>query len=74
MDNQHQKITGYRDLSQKEIDLINDCKELAAQCGKMIEKLQVRSGIDQRSVSIAKTTLQQGFMWLIRSIAQPDSF
>ncbi len=73
MDNQHRQI-GHPELSQKEIDLMNDCKELAAQCGKMIELLQAKQGIDQRSVAVAKTTLQQGFMWLNRSIAQPDSF
>lgn len=35
MENQHQKIKGYRDLSQEEIDLMNDVKELGA---KLIEK------------------------------------
>jgi hypothetical protein len=31
-------------------------------------------GIDRRSVALARTNMQQGFMWLVRSIAQPDSF
>lgn len=31
MDNQHQKITGYRDLSQTEIDLMNKIKRLGAE-------------------------------------------
>lgn len=35
MDNQHQKIKGYRDLSQEEVDLMNEVKELGA---KLIEK------------------------------------
>lgn len=30
MDNQHQKISGYRDLTQKEIDLMNEAKALEA--------------------------------------------
>jgi hypothetical protein len=34
MENQHQKITGYRDLSQEEIDAMNECKALAEQCGR----------------------------------------
>lgn len=33
MDNQHQKIKGYRDLSQEEIDLMNEGKDLAEKCG-----------------------------------------
>lgn len=40
MDNQHQKIKGYRDLSQTEIDLMNEGKALAEQCGAWIAKLR----------------------------------
>ncbi|WP_043530458.1 DUF7681 family protein [Litchfieldella xinjiangensis] len=32
MDNQHKKISGYRDLTQDEIDLMNEAKALEAQC------------------------------------------
>lgn len=32
MDNQHQKISGYRDLSQEEIDLMNEAKALESEC------------------------------------------
>lgn len=35
MDNQHKKITGYRDLSQDEIDLMNDIKEVAERVGRL---------------------------------------
>jgi len=75
MDNQHQKITGYRDLSQEEIDAMNEGKALAAQVGAWIEKLQAQGGnLDQRAVALGKTNLQQGFMWAIRGIAQPTTF
>jgi len=74
MDNQHQKIKGYRDLSQEEIDLMNEGKELAEKCGEFIAKLNKQDGIDQCWVSIAKTDLQKGFMSAIRSIAQPTTF
>ena len=30
MDNQHRKITGYRELSQDEINLMNEAKALAS--------------------------------------------
>jgi hypothetical protein len=29
---------------------------------------------DKRSVALATTNLQQGFMWAIRSIAKPTTF
>ena len=74
MDNQHKKITGYRDLSQVEIDLMNEGKELAEKCGEFIIKLEAIGATDKRNVSLGKTNLQQGFMWAIRSIAKPITF
>ncbi len=75
MENQHKKITGYRDLSQAEIDAMNEGKALAAQCGAWLEKLQAQGAtLDQRAVALGKTNLQQGFMWAIRGIAQPSTF
>lgn len=74
MDNQHKKIKGYRDLSQEEIDLMNEGKDLAERCGHYIAKLEAVESTDKRNVSLGKTNLQQGFMWVIRSIAQPTTF
>lgn len=80
VDNQHQKIKGYRDLSEQEIALINEGKELAEKVGEFVKKLgtsdvvPTTEGIDQRWLNIAKTDLQKGFMALIRSIAQPTTF
>lgn len=74
MDNQHQKIKGYRDLSQAEIDLMNDAKHKAEDIGKLIDVLRDQKLADPRWLAIAQTDLQKGFMSLIRSIAKPDSF
>lgn len=80
VDNQHQKIKGYRDLSEEEIALMNEAKELAEKVGDLVAKLgtsdvvSTTEGIDQRWLAIAKTDLQKGFMALIRSIAQPTTF
>jgi len=81
MNNQHKKIKRYRDLSQGEIDAMNELKELSEQCGRVIERLQRQVGnskqtwtVAQRELALGKTNLQQGFMWAIRSIAQPGSF
>ena len=40
MDNQHQMITGYRDLGEQEIALMNEIKAKAAEVGALCEKLQ----------------------------------
>ena len=74
MKDQHEKIKGYRDLSQEEIALMNEGKALAVQCGAYVEKLMANEGVDKRAVALGKTSLQQGFMWAIRGIAQPTTF
>ena len=68
------KITGYRQLSESEVALMNEGKALAQQCGAHIEKLQATPGLSQRWVSIGATDLQRGFMSVIRGIAQPTTF
>lgn len=80
MENQHKKIKGYRDLTQDEIDLMNEAKELAEKVGELVESLAIVNSqtgghaIDMRWVNIGKTDLQKGFMSLIRGIAQPTTF
>lgn len=83
------KITGYRQLSEHEVALMNEGKALAEQCGAYIEKLRARDKaiaaippttadaprpLDQRWISIGATDLQRGFMAVIRGIAQPTTF
>ncbi len=74
MKDQHEKIKGYRDLTQEEIDLMNECKELGASCFALIEKLSHTSNIDARWLSIGTTDMQKGMMALVRSIARPKGF
>ncbi len=71
---QHKKIAGYRDLTQDEIDLMNEGKALAEQVGAFVTKLEADSATDKRWAAIGKTDLQMGFMSLIRSIARPTTF
>lgn len=71
MDNQHQKISGYRDLSQGEIDAMNEVKRLEASFNGMIDRLKQLDGIDMRNVAIAQTEGENAFMRAVRAIAQP---
>lgn len=83
------KVTGYRQLTEAEVALMNEGKALAEQCGAYIAKLrkhpdanrantaaELAAGVplDQRWISIGATQLQQGFMVAIRGIAQPTTF
>ena len=74
MDNQHKKIKGYRDLSAKEIALMNRAKTLAEEVGVLCTDILEDPDADNRWASIGRTELQQGFMALIRSVARPTTF
>lgn len=74
VDNQHKKISGYRDLTEDEIAAMNDLKSLAEQCGEALEKVSAIPDIDQRNLALGRTNMQQGFMWAIRAIARPTTF
>lgn len=74
MENQHQKIKGYRDLTQEEIDLMNEVKAEGERLGQLVDRVSKIPDVDLRWVSIAKTDLQKGVMSLVRSIARPTTF
>jgi hypothetical protein len=75
-----QAISGYRSLTDEEIGAINRIKNEANKLSAFIdnEVLLLAAGdsrsCDPRWVSIGKTHLQQGFMAIIRAIAQPSGF
>lgn len=74
MDNQHRQIKGYRELTQGEIDAMNEIKTMGAQIGALVEKLRAQDGLDQRWISIGATDVQKGLMALTRGVAQPTFF
>lgn len=75
------KITGYHQLNEVEVAVMNEGKALAEQCREFVAKLREFADQDappvkpdQRWVSIGATDLQTGFMALTRSIAKPTTF
>lgn len=75
MKDQHKKIKGYRELSQEEIDLMNEIKTKGVELGELVDRLHSsEQDIDWRWVSIGTTNLQQGLMALTRAVAKPDFF
>ena len=84
MKDQHEKITGYRDLSAREIELMNEVKAQGEALDVMLKNLThelynsghgaayIHEG--QRWLAIARGSLQQGIMAAVRSVAQPESF
>lgn len=85
MENQHRKITGYRELDQAEIDLMNEVKAKGVELGELVKRLeghQARITAEHGSgdaepfrwIAIGKSHLQQGLMALTRAVAKPESF
>ena len=74
MENQHKEITGYRDLSQAEIDSMNRIKAMAENVRELMESTEKLPGVDKRWLAIANTDLQKGFMFAVRSIARPETY
>jgi hypothetical protein len=73
------KLSGYRDLSQTEIDLMNEVKAAEVTLGELWRKVgQVQGGranaeaCDPRWHAVAKTHFEEGFSALVRSIARPE--
>jgi hypothetical protein len=80
MENQHRQIKGYRELSQAEIDLMNEIKTKGAELEALVTKLYNAEGTStgfsepRRWISIGKTHIQQGLMALTRAVAKPTFF
>ncbi|WP_367139644.1 hypothetical protein [Saccharothrix sp. HUAS TT1] len=72
VDNQHRKITGFRDLTEAEIALMNRIKALGEQAAALYHEVYGLPDTDKRCANIARTELQDGFMWLVRGVARPD--
>ncbi|KSW21598.1 MULTISPECIES: hypothetical protein [unclassified Pseudomonas] len=55
MDNQHRKISGYRELSQNEIDLMNEIKAFGPQLAQLIGKVEEHIGIQVEKANSMET-------------------
>jgi len=73
VDNQHRQIAGYRDLSVIEIDSMNTLKLAERDLLRTLDTIKEMDGVNQRSLAIARTEIQTGFMWAIRAIARPNN-
>lgn len=67
-------ITGYRQLTEAEADLMNRIKSHGTALGELVNELRSTPGLDPRWISIGATDLQTGLMALTRSVARPTSF
>ena len=78
MDNQHRKINGYRELSQDEIDLMNEIKAKGRELNQLVCRVallpvcETSAGMErERWVEYAGMNIETGVMQLIRAVALP---
>jgi hypothetical protein len=72
MDNQHKLVKGYRDLTQEEINVMNEIKALEARWNGLVDRLKTIQDIDMRNVSLAVTYCEDGFSRAVRAVARPQ--
>jgi hypothetical protein len=73
VDNQHQQIPGYRDLSQEEVDCIASIKREESRLVSVWSGIKDRfPDADPRDLAMARTHFEDGFIRLVRSVARPD--
>ena len=67
-------VTGYRTLTQTDVDRMNAIKAKGDELGALIADMELGGGVDKRWVAIGKTHAQQAIMALVRAVAQPTNF
>ena len=78
MDNQHRKISGYRELNQEEIDLMNEIKAQGEVLNVLVAKVSLMptySNSDALEKELwsrsAEVSIRTGVMQLVRAVALP---
>jgi hypothetical protein len=66
-----QGVRGYRNLSDDDIQLINEIKQHEEDLAGVWGEIEAHPSTDARWLAIARTRFQEGFSALVRSIAQP---
>lgn len=67
-------ISGYRELSKEETELINQIKAQGEELQLLLLNLEASGLADPRWIDIAKTNMQLGNMAAVRAVAKPNSF
>lgn len=68
------EVKGYKEQTPEKVELVNKFKALEQQLGELFMEAQASGLCDGRMLSIGKTEAQTAFMWLNRSVFQPQDF
>ena len=64
-------VIGYQPQSDDKVQTVNAAKELEERVLRHLDKLAAEPNHDKRRVALAKTGIQEAFMWANRAVFQP---
>lgn len=64
-------VHGYRPQSDLAVEMVNDSKRAEEQILRMLDALAQSPDIDKRWLALGRTSIEQGFMAVNRSIFKP---
>ena len=66
-------VAGYQPQSDAKVATVNSAKELEERCLRHVDAMAADkdAGHDQRMIAIARTGIQEAFMWANRAVFQP---
>jgi hypothetical protein len=64
-------LRGYRALTDEERSVVDEIKRMEERCAILWAQVADRPDTDQRCVAVARTSLQDSFMWFVRSVTKP---
>ncbi|OJY36395.1 MAG: hypothetical protein BGP11_08415 [Rhodobacterales bacterium 65-51] len=65
-------VAGYRPQSSVNVARVNAVKQMEERLLRLLDELKADSEIDQRWLQIGRTSIEQGFMDVVRSIFKPE--
>jgi hypothetical protein len=64
-------VAGYQPQTDDKVQTVNRAKELEERVLRHLDGLAADAAVDQRMVAIARTGIQEAFMWANRAVFQP---
>lgn len=72
MNETQEQVKGYSKLTKHQIMVMNVIKEKEQEILSILEGMKYNENYNQRSLALAISEIQTGFMWAVRSVARPN--
>lgn len=65
-------VKGYTGQSDEKVSFVNGNKELEERVLRRLDEMAAIEDFDQRMVALARTNIQDAFMWANRAVFRPE--